>query len=158
MRTWVDASTLIALDAVGEVAVLRDLLGHVAITKPVAEEVLNGRESRILREARATWIEVVEVKGDLKRWMALGLGTGEASLFLTPQDDRLVFDEPPARTVAESEGRVYVGLLGLLVAGVRTQSLPAARARDIVQRLSRSGFHIASHLYEAVMQDLREQE
>ena len=158
MRTWVDASTLIALDAVGEVAVLRDLLGHVAITKRVAEEVFNGRESRILREARGTWIEVVEVKGDLKRWMALGLGTGEASLFLTPQNDRLVLDEPPARTVAESEGRGYVGLLGLLVAGVRTRSLPAARARDIVQRLTRSGFHIASHLYEAVMHDLREQE
>ena len=63
--------------------------------------------------------------------MALGLGKGEASLFLTPQDDRLILDEPPARTVAESEGRVYVGLLG---------------------------FHMASHLYEAVVQDLREQE
>ena len=124
----------------------------------VLRQVFNGRESRILREARGTWIEVVEVKGDVKRWIALGLGKGEASLFLTPQYDRLVLDEPPARTAAESEGRGYVGLLGLLVAGIRTRSLPAARARDIVQRLSRSGFHIASHLYEAVVQDPREQE
>ncbi len=158
MRTWVDASTLIALDAVGEIAVLRDLLGRVAITKQVAEEVFTGRESRILRSARGKWIEVAGVKGDLKRWTGLGLGKGEASMFLTPENDRLVLDEPPARTVAESEGRVYVGLLGLLLAGVRTRSLPAARAREIVQRLAQSGFHLASHLYEAVLQDLREQE
>ena len=158
MRTWVDASTLIALDAVGEVAVLRDLLGRVAITKQVAEEVFIGRESRILREARRNWIEVREVKGDLKRWTAFRLGKGEASMFFTPEDDRLVLDGTPARTVAESEGRVYVGLLGLLSAGARIRSLPVDRARESVHRLAQSGFHMVSHLYEAVVQDLREQE
>ena len=52
MRTWVDASAIIALDAVGEVDMLRDLLERVAITTQVAEEVFAGRESLALRNAR----------------------------------------------------------------------------------------------------------
>ncbi len=52
MRVWVDASTLIALDTIGELAFLRDLMGRVAITAAIAEEVFSGRESQALQEAR----------------------------------------------------------------------------------------------------------
>lgn len=154
MRTWVDASTLIALDAAGELSLLRELLRRVTITEEVAAEVFIGRESRALREARGDWIEVVEVRGDRRRWQALGLGRGEASLFLTPSRDRLVLDEVPARTVAEAEGREYVGLLGLLAGGVRRGVVPASRAREVLQRLVRSGFRISTDLYEALLQEL----
>src|SRR2546429_2352496 len=88
MRIWVDASTLIALESIGELLVLRDLLGRIAITPPIADEVFTGHESGHLREARGSWIEVVPVRGDRKRWTALGLGIGEASLFSTPKGDR----------------------------------------------------------------------
>ncbi len=47
------------------------------------------------------------------------LHSGEASLFLTPVEDRRLLDELPARRLAETEGREYVGFLGLLVAAVR---------------------------------------
>src|SRR2546425_1975521 len=46
MRVWVDASTLIALESNGEVLVLRDLLGQIAIPPPIADEVFTGRESQ----------------------------------------------------------------------------------------------------------------
>ncbi len=118
MRTWVDASTVIALDTIGEVVLLRDLLGRVRLTPEVAAEVFQGRESEALTQARGTWIEIVPVSGNRSRWESLGLGRGEASLFLTPGTDRLILDEVPARVVAESEGRLYVGLLGLLLSGV----------------------------------------
>src|SRR3989337_4017640 len=104
MRTWVDASTLIAIDLAGEVEVLRTLLGRVSVTKEVAAEVFTGRESRVLREAAGTWIEVAEVRGDRRRWTTLGLGLGEASLFLTPAGDRLLLAEnspPPPAQAAE---------------------------------------------------------
>src|SRR2546426_12566560 len=117
MRTWVDASTVIALDAIGEVALLRDLLGRITLTSEVAAEVFQGRESEALNQARGTWIQIVPVSGNRSRWEALGLGRGEASLFLTPGTDRLILDEVPARVVAESEGPSYVGLLGLLLGG-----------------------------------------
>src|SRR2546425_10093220 len=138
MRVWVDASTLIALESIGEVLVLRDLLGQIAITPPIADEVFAGRESQALREARGSWIEVVPVRGDRKRWTSLGLGIGEASLFETPKGDRLILDELPARTVAEAEGRDYTGLLGLLLAGVQTGAIPVSRARGPADQPVRS--------------------
>ncbi len=154
MRTWVDASTLIALDAAGETAILRLLVRRVAITPEIEEEVFNGRESGALRDGRGDWIEIVPVRGDRRRWEAVGLGRGEASLFLTPISDRLVLDEIPARTVAEAEGREYVGLLGLLLAGVRSKALPPPRAREVLGRLLRGGFRISTDLYDEIVREL----
>lgn len=149
-----DSSTLIALDSIGEMPVLRQLLGRIAITSQVAEEVFTGRESHALREARGSWIEVVPVRGDLRRWTGLGLGPGEASLFETPKGDRLVLDEIPARTVAEAEGREYAGLLGLLLAGVEAGKISASRARDLLEKLSRSSFRMSADLYAEIVRRL----
>src|SRR3989442_2331784 len=113
MRVWADASTLIALESIGEVLVLGDLLGQIAITPPIADEVFTGRESQPLREARGRWIEVVPVRGDRKRWTSLGLGIGEASLFETPKGDRLILDELPALNVAEAVSQYYTGILSI---------------------------------------------
>ncbi len=154
MRTWVDASTVIALDAIGEVALLQDLLGRITLTSEVAAEVFQGRESEALNQARGTWIQVVPVSGNRSRWESLGLGRGEASLFLTPGTDRLVLDEVPARVVAESEGRSYVGLLGLLLAGVDRGIVASNRARQILRRLVQSGFRLAIDLYDEAMEEL----
>src|SRR2546422_1342075 len=154
MRVWVDASTLIALESIGEVLVLRDLLGQIAITPSIADEVFAGRESQALREARGSWIEVVPVRGDRKRWIALGLGIGEASLFETPKGDRLILDGIPARPVAEAEGRESPGLLGLLLAGVEARAIPASRAREILEKLARSSFRMSADLYGEVLRRL----
>jgi len=148
MRTWVDASTVIALDAIGEVRLLHDLLGRVSLTREVAKEVFGGRESRTLREARGDWIEVRSVSGSRKPWMALGLDRGEASLFQTPKNDRLVLDERPARTAAAAEGREFVGLLGLLVEAAESGHLHPERAMRILEDLVRSGFYVGTPLYK----------
>src|SRR2546430_11531874 len=104
MRTWVDASTVIALDAIGEVALLRDLLGRITLTSEVAAEVFQGRESEALNQARGTWIQIVPVSGNRSRWESLGLGRGEASLFLTPGTDLLRLDLRAAPVVVEYQG------------------------------------------------------
>lgn len=154
MPTWVDSSTLIALDAIGEIPLLRELLGRIAITPEIAEEVYTGRESEALRDARGSWIAVVAVRGNRNRWAALGLGAGEASLFETPRADRLVLDEIPARTVAEAEGRDYVGLLGVLLAGVETRTTTPTRVRDVLRKLARSSFRMSAELYDEAVQRL----
>src|SRR5256885_13180430 len=147
MRTWVDASTVIALDAIGEVALLRDLLGRITLTSEVAAEVFQGRESEALNQARGTWIQIVPVSGNRSRWESLGLGRGEASLFLTRGTDRLVLDEVPARVVAESEGRSYVGLLGLLLAGGGTGIKASGRAPQGFRRPRQSRVRFGIGLY-----------
>jgi len=156
MRVWVDASVLIGLDLAGEVRVLKELLGRASVTPEVAREVRTGRESQALRSAFGDWIEIVRLRGDRRRWEALGLGPGEASLFLTPRRDRLVLDDAPARTVAEAEGRDYVGLLGLLIAGVDRKVLAPARARSLLRRLVESGFRVSADLQGEVLRDFGE--
>jgi len=113
-----------------------------------------GRESRALREARGSWMEIVSVRGNLSRWLGLGLGRGEASLFETPKGDRLLLDEAPARTVAEAEGRAYVGLLGLLLGAVEQGAMSSSRAREILQKLARSPFRMSTDLYDEVFRRL----
>src|SRR2546427_10004305 len=144
MRVWVDASSLIALESIGEVLVLRDLLGGIAITPAIAEEVFTGHESQPLREARASWIEVVPVRTESKRWTALGLGIGQASLFETPKRDRLILDEIPARTVAQAEGRAYTGLLGPLLAGGEAGPIPGSRAQGLLAKQHRRSFPMST--------------
>src|SRR3989475_10780673 len=143
MRVWVDASTLIALESTGEGPRPPRHPGADRDHASDCDEVFTGRESQPLREARGSWIEVVPVRGDRKRWIALGLGIGEASLFETPKGDRLILDELPARTVAEAEGRDYTGLLGLLLAGVEARAIPVSRARETVEKLARGSLRVS---------------
>ena len=156
MSVWADASVLIALDAIGEVEFLRRAVGKVCITRQVAEEVLTDRASEALRGAAGTWLQVVPVRGDVRRFRRLGLGLGEASLFLTPQGDTLILDDHAARRLAEAEGRSYTGLLGVLLEAARTGAIPRAKARSMLARLARARFRMASDLYERFREELGE--
>ena len=154
MRTWVDASVLIALEAIGELDFLREALGEVRITPETAEEILTERATAALREAIGLWINVKGVRGDAGRFRRLGLGRGEASLFLTPTEDRLIIDELPARRLAEAEGREYVGLLGLLVASARTGTISRPRAKKILDGLVHTGFRMTTELFQWMQSEL----
>ncbi len=154
MRTWVDASAIIALDTIGELGVLRDVLGDVYVTREVAREVLTERASRNLRAALGSWIHVKRVRGDRRRLRVLGLGRGEASFFLTPKDDVLLLDEVSARRAAEAEGRRYTGLIGLLVEAAGGGLISRGRARDIVEHRRDAGFRMTVDLYEWARSEL----
>lgn len=154
MRVWADASTLIALDRVGELLILRRLVTKVSVTEEVAEEVFTGRESPELRAARGDWIVVARVRGDRRRWASLGLGPGEASLFLTPPADTVILDDRAARLAAQAEGRAVVGLLGLLLGAARDGRLSRGDARRVLGKLARSGFHLSGPLLSAANEEL----
>jgi len=156
VSVWADASVLIALDAIGEVEFLRRAVGKVCITRQVAEEVLTDRASEALRGAAGTWLQVLPVQGDVRRFRRLGLGHGEASMFLTPRGDTLILDDHAARRLAEAEGRPYTGLLGVLLEAARTGVIPRAQARSMLARLARVRFRMASDLYERLREELGE--
>ncbi len=156
MRTWIDASTLIALEAIGELGFLQKVLGEVHITREVAEEVLTDRTSAALKQAVGSWIHVGRVRGEARRFRRLGLGRGEASLFLTPVEDRLLLDELPARRLAETEGREYVGLLGLLLAAARNDKVSRSQARKMLDHLARAGFRMTVELFERMRSEFEE--
>ena len=153
MSVWADASVLIALDAIGEVDFLHRMLGAVSITRQVAEEVLTERASEALRGAVGTWLHIVPVQGDVRRFRRLGLGHGEASLFLTPRGDTLILDDHAARRLAEAEGRSYTGLLGILSEAARAGVIPRSQARSMLARLAHVRFRMAPDLYERLREE-----
>lgn len=154
MRTWVDASVLIAFDRAGHLDRLRDCLGRIAITPEVEEEVFNGRESDRLKAARGDWIGVIPVEVDIERFRKLGLGRGEASLMAVPEGDRLVLDERPARVLAMSEGRLVKGSLGVLISGVRNRRISAEDAKQVVLDLLRTDFYLTGPLLLYILEEI----
>ena len=149
MRILLDSSTLIALAKIGELHILKDIFGMVSITNVVREEVLRGDfpETGFLKAAMDEWIEVISYEGDASELRKYGLGLGEASLLLVARyEDRLVLDDTNARRFAKSEGLRFTGLIGLLVAAVKTKRLKREKGMEVLNKLARSDFRISSDL------------
>ena len=149
MRILVDSSTLIALAKIGELDILREIFGKVTITIVIRGEVIRGNypETKVLKAAMGEWVEVINYEGDASELRKFGLGLGEASLLLAARrEDRLVLDEPNARRFAESKGLRFTGLIGLLVAAVKTKRLEREKAVDVLKKLARSDFRLSSDL------------
>jgi predicted nucleic acid-binding protein len=104
-------------------------------------------ETKVLKAAMGEWVEVINYEGDASELRKFGLGLGEASLLLAARrEDRLVLDEPNARRFAESKGLRFTGLIGLLVAAVKTKRLEREKAVDVLKKLARSDFRLSSDL------------
>lgn len=150
-RTLVDASVLIALARVGELDVLRSVLGEVHTTSTVLAEVARPDKPdhhAVASARRAGWLVEAPFKGDPLSFTGLGLGPGETSLFLAAEPgDVLVVDDLAARRLALARGLDHTGLLGLLVASVRRGRLPQERALRILDKLAAGAFHMTAELY-----------
>lgn len=150
MRVLVDSSTLIALAKIGKLNVLENVFGEIRITTKVKEEILGTEspETEVLKEAINKWIRVINYEGDTVELRKYGLDSGEASLFLAANDeDRLVIDEANARRFAESRGLRFTGLIGLLVAAVKTNKLAKENALETLNALAKSDFRVSIELY-----------
>ncbi len=145
-RYLVDASAIIHLARIGELELLREILGRIFVTSEVAEEVNAGPEPIDLSaEAFPSWVTILPKRRRVPR---LGLGRGEASLLVEVRPgDRLVIDDAQARAVAEARGLEFVGLLGLLVAASHTGELAPERALEVLDALVATEFRLAPGLY-----------
>jgi predicted nucleic acid-binding protein len=153
MKTFVDSSTIIALSKIGELDLLRKLLGKIYITKTIEKELLVDKypETDKIKKAIGDWIVSEKVKGNIKQYTKYGLGEGEATLFLTEKKDRLIIDELNARRVADVENRDYIGLLGLIVAAVEMKKIDKKKANEVIAKLAESDFRMTVVLYKNIM-------
>jgi predicted nucleic acid-binding protein len=150
MRVLVDSSTIIALAKIGRLNILENVFGEICITTKIKEELLGTEspETEALKEAINKWIQVIGYGGDAVELRKYGLDLGEASLFLASEaDDLLVIDEANARRFAESKGLKFTGLIGLLVAAVKTDKLTDEKAVETLNALAKSDFRISLPLY-----------
>ena len=150
MRIFVDSSTIIALSKIGELDLLKKLLNKIYITKSIENELLKYQypETNKIKAAIGDWIIPIDVKGNINEYTKYKLGKGEATLFLTPKENKLIIDELNARRIADVENREYTGLLGLIVAGVESRKLEKKRAHDVILKLTESDFRMTIGLYK----------
>lgn len=150
MRVLVDSSTLIALARIGELYLLRTVFKKIFITTAIRQEILKEEspDAEAFKEAINQWIRVIDYKGNPVELRKYGLGSGEASLFLAAQPhDRLIIDEANARRFAESKGLKFTGLIGLIVAAVKTKIITGKDALETINKLATGDFRISPELY-----------
>ncbi len=150
MRVFVDSSTLIALARIGKLDILRTVLNEIFITGDIKQEIIKEKspDAEVIKGAINQWIIVVDYKGKPAELRKYGLDLGEASLFLAAKpEDRLILDEANARRFAESKGLKFTGLIGLIVAAVRTRKLAVDEGLEIMNKLAAGDFRISTELY-----------
>lgn len=150
MRVLVDSSTLIALARIGKLDLLRTVFKEIFITTAIRQEILKEEspDAEAFKEAINQWIRVIDYKGNPVELRKYGLGAGEASLFLVAEPhDRLILDEANARRFAESKGLKFTGLIGLIVAAVKSNIIPGKDALETINKLATGDFRISPELY-----------
>lgn len=159
MRVLIDSSTLIALAKIGKLNILEIVFKEIFITTVIKDEILreDSPETEVFKDAINRWINIIDFKGKPKDFRKYGLDAGEASLFLAAEaNDRLVLDEANARRFAESKGLKFTGLIGLVVAAVRTKKLTKEFALETINRLSLGDFRLSSELYLWARENIEE--
>jgi len=156
-----NASPLINLARIGQLALLPRLFGRLLLPQAVWQEVVeDGRGQPGAEEIRrAVWIERAAVSNQpLIHSLRQDLDAGEAeaiALAIEIQADWLLMDERLGRETAQYFGLRYVGLVGILSAAKQRGDLKALR--PLLDRLRDvAGFRVSSALYQQVLRDAGE--
>ncbi|MBN2369916.1 MAG: DUF3368 domain-containing protein [Vicinamibacteria bacterium] len=148
-----DASALIALEEISQLALLERLFGTLLIPPAVAREIAPGLEW-------PEWIHERTLAQPLSSQVlraSLGPGESEAiSLALEAHADLLIVDDRPARRLAQALGISIVGTLGILFTAKKKGLISAVRPH--IDALLLGGFRAAPDLVERVLADAGENE
>ena len=155
-----DASPLIALARIGSLALLRQLADQIVIPEAVYRESVTQAQGRpgSVEIDHADWIgrRHVDDQARVTR-LRTQIGWGEAEAIVLVQQlhaDAVVLDDATARYVAEQEGCIVVGLLGLLVDGKRRGLIPAVK--PLLDAMREARFYVTDDLYAAILRQAGE--
>jgi len=156
-----DTSAIINLAAVGQLDLLRQLYGKIAIPQAVYHEiaVVGAGQPGATEAQTLEWIETREVTNDaLVTALQVELDVGEAeaiALAVELKADILLLDERCGRAVASRLGLRCIGLLSVLIEAKDRGLIPAMK--PILNNLiAKAGFWISDRLYARVLQAARE--
>jgi predicted nucleic acid-binding protein len=156
----VDAGPLITLARIGTLELLRRSAEQIFIPEAVYRECVTQAQGRpgSVEIAQAAWIvrQTVQNQTTVTR-LRSRVGWGEAEAIVLAQQlhaDAVVLDDATARHVAEQEGCVVVGLLGLLVDAKRRDLIPTVK--PLLNAMRQAHFFITDALYEAILRQAGE--
>ncbi|MCS7211579.1 MAG: DUF3368 domain-containing protein [Chloroherpetonaceae bacterium] len=145
-----DASSLIVLDKIGELELLKRLFGQVAITPEVSKEF-----SQPLPE----WIQIVEVQNkNYQRILEVSLGKGEASaiaLSLEQEKSLLIIDDLRGRKYARELGIAFTGTLGIIADAKLNGYIVSAKA--VLDKVERTNFRLSAEVKQAILKKCGEE-
>ena len=146
-----NASPLIALHQINELALLRALFGEAVIPPAVVREVTRG-------VPLPPWVKTRTLQQPVGGAILLAsLGPGESEAITLAQEihaEWLLLDDRPARRLAEGFGLSVAGTLGLLIRAKQKGLLDAVRPR--VEALLAVGFRASRALVENILRQAGE--
>ena len=150
-----NSSPLIALAAVGKLALLSQLYERVLIPEAVYREVVvHGQDLPGSREVpRSSWITTTPIQDHLAvHLLAERLGAGESEAIVLAQEsdaDLLLIDEEIGRRTARRIGLDVVGTLGVLLLAKQAGLVPAVE--PLLHQLSEAGFRMSERVQLRVL-------
>ncbi len=142
-----DASTLIHLEKIGQLALLEGLFGQVAIPPAVAREV-----QKTLPELPA-WVRVHTLGRSIPSSIAQrALGSGETEVMALALERGIpwvILDDLSARQFGRSLGLEIVGTGAVLFKAKEKGLIPAVR--PLLDALLATGFRLSSHVYRTLL-------
>lgn len=156
-----NTSPIINLAAIGQLELLQELYGTIAIPQAVYYEIaVKGYNQAGATEIQSYhWFERHQVQNValVKRLIQqLDAGESEAiTLAIEMQADLLLLDERRGRTIAKQFGLAVTGLLGILLIAKQRGYLKAVRP-ILHELMTVAGFWIDEELYKRVLESAKE--
>ena len=143
-----DSSTLIALEAIGQLELLKELFDEIVIPKAVAEETGIKPAWATIREAKAkAFPEVVKIK--------MGAGeTGAIAIAFEITNPTLILDDKQARRIAKEMNFRITGVVGLLITAKEEGLIPAIK--PLLLRCKEKGFHLSETIIQQALARAKE--
>lgn len=144
-----DASCLIVLTKIGELAVLQRLYGTIVTTPVVAAEY-----GKPLPE----WVRLESARNSQRQQeLATLVDAGESSalaLALEKPDSTVILDDYKARQLGDRLGVRFTGTLGVLTRATLAGALPALR--PVLRRMRETDFRLSQSLEDQALEAVGE--
>ncbi len=142
-----DTSCLIILTSIGELDLLREVFGEVAITEEISKE---------FGDKTPTWIKILQAPSNLSKALKATIDEGEASAVALALDfgaeSLLILDDLRARKYAKKVGLNVLGTIGVIVRAQKRGHI--ANALDIIGKIQQTNFRLSPKIIEEVKKEL----
>lgn len=150
-----DTTPLSELAKVGQMTLLRDIFGTIAIPQEVYREVTTGVHPAVGEVQAATWIEVRSVADPQKIFdlhTTTQLHLGECAAIILAQElnaAQILIDERAARQVAESLNLAVIGTIGILLLAKNRNLISSVK--ELLDALMAEGMRISPRIYQKAL-------